>query len=59
MSQKVNILGTEYHIEYKNIADDPYLEKCDGYVDRTTKKSLSETKSVIAKLVTLMPTKEK
>lgn len=38
MSQKVNILGTEYHIEYKNIADDPYLENCDGYVDRTTKK---------------------
>lgn len=39
MSQKVNILGTEYHIEYKNIADDPYLENCDGYVDRTTKKN--------------------
>lgn len=39
MSQKVNILGTEYHMEFQCIADDPYLEKCDGYVDRTTKKN--------------------
>lgn len=38
MSQKVNILGTEYRMEFQCIADDPYLEKCDGYVDRTTKK---------------------
>lgn len=44
MSQKVNILGTEYHIEYKNIADDPYLENCDGYVDRTTKKIVIRNK---------------
>lgn len=34
----VNILGTEYHIEYKSIADDPYLKGANGYTDPTAKK---------------------
>lgn len=38
MSQKVNILGTEYHMEFQCIAENPYLKDADGYVDRTTKK---------------------
>lgn len=37
-NRNVSILGTEYHIEFKHIAEDPFLEKSDGYVDRTTKK---------------------
>lgn len=34
----VDILGTEYRIEYKNIADDPYLKGANGYTDPTAKK---------------------
>ena len=36
--KKVNILGTEYTIEIKQKKDDKYLENCDGYCDKTSKK---------------------
>lgn len=32
---KVNILGTEYTIEYRKREDDPNLENADGYHDST------------------------
>ena len=38
MSQKVNILGTEYRMEFQCVAENPYLKDANGYVDRTTKK---------------------
>lgn len=34
---KVNILGTEYTIQQKNVSDDLLLEEKDGYCDSTTK----------------------
>ena len=34
----VNILGTEYRIEFKNIEDDPILKNANGYTDPTVKK---------------------
>lgn len=51
-NRNVSILGAEYHIEFKHIAEDPFLEKSDGYVDRTTKKSLSVKKNMIVRLKT-------
>ena len=35
---KVNILGTTYTIEERSSAEDPTLESCDGYCDKTSKK---------------------
>ena len=35
---KVNILGTEYLIEKKNRSEDEFLQKMDGYCDKTTKR---------------------
>lgn len=35
---RVNILGTEYEISGKTKAEDPFLEKCDGYCDKSSKK---------------------
>ena len=31
MSQKVNILGTEYHMEFQCIAENPYLKDGEFY----------------------------
>lgn len=36
--KKINILGTEYTIEVKTKAEDKFLEKCDGYCDKTSHK---------------------
>lgn len=36
--KKINILGTEYTIEYKNVEDDKELEEADGYTDPTSKE---------------------
>lgn len=36
--KKVNILGTEYTIEVVSKQDDTFLEKCDGYCDKTSKR---------------------
>lgn len=35
---KVNILGTQYKIEYRCENEDVKLKKSDGYIDTTTKK---------------------
>lgn len=35
---KVNILGTEYRVEWKKRADDPSLNEADGYFDKTSKR---------------------
>lgn len=35
---KVNVLGVEYTIEYLTKAQDPDLEKCDGYCDSSAKR---------------------
>lgn len=34
---KINILGTEYTIHYKTEKEDAFLERCDGYTDKTSK----------------------
>ena len=34
---KINVLGTEYTIIYKNSKDDSYLEECGGYIDSSVK----------------------
>ena len=41
---KVNILGTEYTIEKKSKTEDTFLNQCDGYCDKTTKKIVIKTK---------------
>lgn len=38
----VNILGTEYSIEFKTTDEDPKLKRCDGYNDKTTKSIVVE-----------------
>ena len=35
---KINILGTEYTLEVMQQKEDAYLEKADGYCDKTSKK---------------------
>lgn len=35
---RVNILGTEYEISGKTKEEDPFLEKCDGYCDKSSRK---------------------
>lgn len=35
---KIDILGTEYTITIASTANDPYLKKCDGYCDKTSKR---------------------
>lgn len=35
---KVNILGTEYTIEYHSTEEDSFLKECDGYCDYTSKR---------------------
>lgn len=37
-NRKIDILGTTYTIEFKTVQDDDFLEKCDGYYDKTSKK---------------------
>lgn len=34
----INVLGTEYTVEDCEAADDKYLEKYDGYCDKTSKR---------------------
>lgn len=36
--QEISILGVTYTIVYHRVADDSFLEKCDGYCDFTLKK---------------------
>lgn len=35
---KINILGTPYYIIESDSTEDSFLEKCDGYCDKTSKK---------------------
>ena len=35
---KINVLGTEYTIKVLSVAEDSFLEKADGYCDKTTKE---------------------
>ena len=42
---KINILGTEYTIEERTTLEDPELEKCDGYCDKTITKKFKRLKS--------------
>lgn len=35
---KINVLGTEYSVDVKTKTEDSYLQECDGYCDKTTKR---------------------
>ncbi len=35
---QLNILGTEYKVLYKTDEEEPYLETCDGFCDRSRKE---------------------
>ena len=37
-NRKVNILGTEWELVYKEVSEDDYLEDRDGYCDRSVKR---------------------
>lgn len=37
-AMKIDVLGTEYAIMVATKAEDRFLEKCDGYCDKTSKK---------------------
>ena len=43
--KKVNILGTEYTITTASKTEDTFLEKCDGYCDKTSKRIVVLTKT--------------
>lgn len=34
----INVLGTEYTIEYKNSSEDPLMFEMDGYCDKTSQR---------------------
>lgn len=36
--KKINVLGTEYTVEIKSKSEDEFLQKCDGYCDKTSKR---------------------
>ena len=38
MLTTINILGSEYNIFIKSLSEDPLLNDCDGYTDKTTRK---------------------
>ncbi len=42
---KINILGTDYTIEFKSSADDDCLIEADGYCDKTSKRLVVTEKS--------------
>ena len=42
--KKVSILGTEYTIEIKKKEDDKFLERMDGYCDKTSHRIVVVTK---------------
>ena len=41
---KIDVLGTEYTITETTKVADKYLEKCDGYCDKTSKKIVVKAK---------------
>lgn len=42
---KANILGTTYTIKELSVSEDPMLESCDGYCDKTSKKIVVSKKA--------------
>lgn len=34
--KKLNILGTEYTVEIRNVKHDDFLQRCDGYCDKSS-----------------------
>lgn len=40
----INVLGTEYTIEYKNSSEDALMFEIDGYCDKTSKRIVVSTK---------------
>lgn len=36
--QIINVLGTKYLLEERNVEEDPKLSECDGYFDNTIRK---------------------
>lgn len=38
MKRKIDILGSKYTVEFKSVKEDDFLERCDGYFDKTSKK---------------------
>ena len=40
---KIYVLGTEYTVLELSADEDPFLKKCDGYCDKTTKKIVVKT----------------
>lgn len=43
--KKVNILGTEYTVEVASKEENKFLEKCDGYCDKTSKRIVVASES--------------
>lgn len=43
--KKINVLGTEYTLEIKTKDEDAFLEKCDGYCDKTLRKIVVASES--------------
>ena len=44
----IDILGTEYTIRKQSKAENPFLNDCDGYCDKTSKKMEELLKNNIA-----------
>lgn len=42
--KKINVLGTEYTIEFLSKENDSFLKDCDGYCDKTSKRIVIKTK---------------
>lgn len=40
--RKINVLGTDYEIQFKSIREDVKLNECDAYCDYTVKKIVIE-----------------
>ena len=40
---KIDVLGIEYTVERLSKSEDKFLEKCDGYCDKTTKRIVIKT----------------
>lgn len=42
---KIDVLGTKYTVSFKSEQEDPELEQCDGYCDKTTKEIVVKKQS--------------
>ena len=48
---KINVLGSEWSIEYRNTASDPLLKENDGYADYTVRRIIIANKREDAELI--------